>query len=115
MVNPPKIPANIGRPSRTDVIMGGAIALGVIALLTAQWMPALSTGAREVVQPSEPLSPANAGEICLRLSENPTDYVSDEAMARRTASGRGKTTSVTASCIPSRWSASRRAWTRAAR
>ena len=40
---------------------------------------------REAVQPSEPLSPANAGEICLRLSENPTDYVSDEAMARRTA------------------------------
>ena len=44
-------------------------------------MPAPSTGVREAVQPSEPLSPANAGEICLRLSENPTDYISDEAMA----------------------------------
>ena len=85
MVKLSKIPANIGRPSRTDVIMGGAIALGVIALLTTQWMPAPSTGMREAVQPSEPLSPANAGEFCLRLSENPTDYVGDEAMARRTA------------------------------
>jgi hypothetical protein len=85
MVEPPKIPVNISRPSRTDIIIGGAIALGVIALLATQWMPALSTGVREAVQPSEPLSPANAGEICLRLSENPTDYISDEAMARRTA------------------------------
>ena len=48
-------------------------------------MPAPSTGVREAVQPSEPLSPANAGEICLRQSANPTDYISDEAMARRTA------------------------------
>src|SRR6478672_3177508 len=85
MVKPPKIPAKIGRPSRTDIIIGGAIALGVIALITAQWMPAPSTGVREAVQPSEPLSPANAGEICLRQSANPTDYISDEAMARRTA------------------------------
>ena len=71
MVKPPKIPAKIGRPSRTDIIIGGAIALGVIALLATQWMPALSTGVREAVQPSEPLSPANAGEICLRLTEKP--------------------------------------------
>jgi len=71
MVKPPKIPANVGRLSRTDIIIGGAIALGVIALLATQWMPALSTGVREAVQPSEPLSPANAGEICLRLTEKP--------------------------------------------
>ena len=50
MVEPPKIPANIGRPSRTDIIIGGAIALGVIALLSTQWMPALSTGVREAAK-----------------------------------------------------------------
>ena len=71
MVKPPTIPANVGRLSRTDFIIGGAIALGVIAVLTTQWMPARSTGVREVVPPGESLSPANAGEICLRLTEKP--------------------------------------------
>jgi hypothetical protein len=85
MVAPPKIPANDGRPSRTHMIALSAISFGLVAVIAAQFLPPLLADAREAdaVQPSEPLSPANAGDTCLRLSPNPTEYMSDEALHRR--------------------------------
>jgi TPR repeat protein len=62
------------------------ILFAVAAVTAALFLHPLSSEIRKTdpVQSSEPPSPGNAGDICLRLSENPTEYISDEAMQRRT-------------------------------
>ena len=79
----PKIPGDDGWPARTRAVVlwialfvaaGGAIGL----TLSPLWP---GTGEPVAAQSSAPLSPE---ETCLRLSENPSEYLSEEAMNRRT-------------------------------
>ncbi|MDO9295834.1 hypothetical protein [Bradyrhizobium sp.] len=84
MVTPPAISASDGRPSRTRAI---AAWIGLFALISAV-IAMLLTWSQEpeepaVVETSPPLTAAEAGETCLRLSENPPEYLSSEAMRRR--------------------------------
>jgi hypothetical protein len=86
MVTPPKIPAARGRPARTLGIAAWAILFGAVAVVGALFLPPLSRDVPQAksVQPSEPpLSPANAGDTCLRLAEDPKEYVGDEVLRRR--------------------------------
>jgi hypothetical protein len=84
MATPPAIPASDGRPSRTRAI---AAWIGLFALISAV-IAMLLTWSQEpeepaVVEASPPLTAAEAGETCLRLSENPREYLSSEGMRRR--------------------------------
>jgi TPR repeat protein len=85
MDTPPKTPATDDRPARTRAFVlsialfaavGGAIGLFLTPLSPETIEPAAAPS-------SEPLSLETAGETCLRLSENPRDYISEEAMIRR--------------------------------
>lgn len=83
-VPPPAIPAGDGRPSRTRAI---AAWIGLFALISAV-IAMLLTWSQEpeepaVVETSPPLTAAEAGETCLRLSENSREYLSGEAASRR--------------------------------
>ena len=57
-------------------------AICVVALFLSPLSP--SVGEPAAVPSDPPLTPADAGDICLRLSQNPSDYLTDEAMRRRT-------------------------------
>ena len=84
MATPPAIPAGDGRPSRTRAIVAW---IGLFALISAV-IAMLLTWSQEpeepaVVETSPPLTVAEAGETCLRLSENSREYLSSEATQRR--------------------------------
>lgn len=81
----PKVPANDGRPARTrSVVLWIALFVAVGAVIGLFLSP-LSPEANEpsAAQSIKPLSLETAGETCLRLSDNPSDYLSEEAMRRR--------------------------------
>jgi TPR repeat protein len=84
MVTPPPLPAHIGQPSQTRVIM---LWLALFAIVCAVVGLFLSPSSPEESEPAvaqvEPLSPAAAGETCLKLSQNPSEYLTDKAMQRR--------------------------------
>ena len=87
MVTPPKIPETHSRPPSPRVVVPTVMllaALGVAAmlLLPPMWSDAAQF---EVAQTEPTLTSANAGELCLRLSENPREYLSGEASQRRSA------------------------------
>jgi TPR repeat protein len=78
-----KIPASGGRRTRTVVVW---IALFVaVGAVTGLFLPTPTPRANEPAeeQPTAPLSLETAGETCLRLSENPSDYLSQDALNRR--------------------------------
>ncbi len=80
------IPSNHGRPSRTRAIVPW-IALFVAAGAAAALFlspPRSGMGEPATADSSAPRSLETAGETCLRLSENPSEYLSDEATQRRT-------------------------------
>jgi TPR repeat protein len=85
MATPPKIPVVENPPARPSsaLIWVGVIAIACAA--AAVLLPPLSGGGtRSDVAESEPaLMPDNAGAVCLSLSENSVEYLSDEAMQRR--------------------------------
>jgi TPR repeat protein len=85
MVTSPPIPATDSRPSQTRVIVLWIAVLAAIAAVVAMFLAPLSPEVAEpAAVPSEPpLTVASAGETCLRLSENPREYLSSEAMRRR--------------------------------
>ncbi len=85
MVTPPPIPASAGRPSRTRVIALWLAVFAVVGTVVFLFLSPLSPEVSEpaVAQVEPPLSPAAAGETCLRLSENPQEYLTDKAMQRR--------------------------------
>ena len=65
-----------------SVMLFSALAVAAVLYLP----PVLSGTARPEAARTEPaLNSANAGELCLRLSENPTDYMSEDALRRRWA------------------------------
>jgi hypothetical protein len=59
--------------------------LAVAGVVLALFLPLPSPNVAEtkLEQPEPSLSPANAGELCLSLAEDPTDYIGDEALRRR--------------------------------
>jgi len=75
-----------GRPSRPRLIVLWTGLIAVAGIMVALLLPPPSPdlGESAAAQPSPPLSQATAGEICLRLSENPSDYLSEEGWRRRT-------------------------------
>lgn len=83
-----KISANDGRPSRTRVAVLWAIVLSVVCAMIGLFLSALPDAVKPVTaqhdDASLPLPHESAGQTCLRFSENPTDYISSEAMTRRT-------------------------------
>ncbi len=85
MATPPAISAGDGRPSPTRAIVTwiGLVAadLGAVVAMLLTWSQEPEEPA--VVETSPPLTAAEAGETCLRLSENPPEYLSSEAMRRR--------------------------------
>ena len=64
------------------VVSFGLLAAFLVAML---WLPSLWSGAAqpEATQPEPTLTSENAGELCLRLSEYPKDYMTDDARRRR--------------------------------
>ena len=86
MVTPPKISETDRRPLPPrvvpSVILLAALGVAVALLLPPMWSDATKP---EAAQPEPTLTSANAGELCLRLSENPKDYMSHEALQRRWA------------------------------
>ena len=78
-----KSPAGGEQRTRTVVVW---IALFVaVGALTGLFLSTPSPRANEPAeeQPAAPLSPETAGETCLQLSENPSEYLSQEALNRR--------------------------------
>jgi TPR repeat protein len=75
-----------GRPSRPRLIVMWTGLIAVVGVVVALFLPPTPPGAGEpaAAQSEPPLSQATAGETCLRLSENPSDYLSDEGWRRRT-------------------------------
>jgi hypothetical protein len=57
----------------------------VVGGVVLQFLSPLSTDVSEpgLAQVEPPLSPAAAGETCLRLSQNSSEYLTDKAMQRR--------------------------------
>ena len=87
MVTAPKIPETDRRPLPPRVVVPSVILFAVLGVVAALFLPPMWSNAvaPEAVQPEPALTSANAGELCLRLSENPRDYMSDEALHRRWA------------------------------
>lgn len=84
MVAPPAIQESDGRKSPTRAIvlwiaLFAAIGALVTLFLSAPWPEAAETAAA----PEPPLTAAAAGETCLRLSQNSSEYLSGEAAERR--------------------------------
>jgi TPR repeat protein len=86
MVTPPAIPANDGRPSLMRVVVLSTVLLALVgagmALFLSPLWPAASEPATATSR--EPLTPSSAGETCLRLSDHSSEYLSEEAIRRRT-------------------------------
>jgi TPR repeat protein len=86
MVTPPKIPATDRQPRPPRVVVPSFILLAALGVAVALFLPPMGSDAKpEAAQPEPTLTSANAGELCLRLSENPKDYMSSEALQRRWA------------------------------
>src|SRR6478609_2025622 len=89
MATPLKIPVNDSRPVRQPLAVLWVGLFAVACLVAALLLPPLwAPSIRSDVAESEPaLTPENAGAVCIRLSENPTGYLSSEAMQRRSDGG----------------------------
>ena len=87
MVAPPKLPQTEYRPISLRMAVPSVMLFSALVVVAALYLPpALSGTAQSGAAPLEPvLNPANAGELCLRLSENPQDYMTDEALRHRWA------------------------------
>ncbi len=83
-----KAVVNDGRPSRTRVALLWILVLAVVCGIVGPFLAAQLDGGKPLVarqdDASMPRPHESAGQTCLRLSENPTDTISSEAMTRRT-------------------------------
>jgi TPR repeat protein len=75
-----------GHPSRPRLIVLWTGLIALVGVMVALFLPPPSPNMDEsaAAQPNPPLSQATAGETCLRLSENPSDYLSEDGWRRRT-------------------------------
>jgi TPR repeat protein len=75
-----------GRPSRPRLVVLWTGLIALVGVMVALFLPPASpdVGQSAAAQPNPPLSQATAGETCLRLSENPLDYLSEDGWRRRT-------------------------------
>ncbi|MGH6752881.1 MAG: tetratricopeptide repeat protein [Bradyrhizobium sp.] len=85
MVTPPKLPETERRPLSPRVVVPSVMLFSAIAVAAALFLPPMLSGAAqsEPARAEPALNSANAGELCLRLSENPKDYMSQDALRRR--------------------------------
>jgi len=83
-----KTVVNDGRPSWTRLVVLWSVVFAVVCGMVGLFLSALLDVGQPVVprqdDASMPRPHEAAGETCLRLSENPRDYISGEAMQRRT-------------------------------
>jgi TPR repeat protein len=81
MQTPPKLPAS----SRTPQAMLWLGLLAIAGVAAALLLPPLTPGtsSRKTVEPEAALTTENAAGICMRLSENPAEYLSSEEWQRR--------------------------------
>jgi TPR repeat protein len=83
-----KTVVNDGRPSRTRLVVLWSVVFAVVCGMVGLFLLALLDVGQPVVaqqdDASMPRPHEAAGETCLRLSENPRDYISSEAMQWRT-------------------------------
>jgi TPR repeat protein len=87
MITPPQIPESNGRPPRTRRVVSSVILLAVLGVVAALFLPPMwSSPVQPEEAPPEPtLTSENAGELCDRLAEDPTEYVGDTVLHRRWA------------------------------
>jgi len=86
MVTPPKLPETHRQPPSQRVVVPTVILLAALGVAAMLFLPQLGSEAATSEPTQEPaLTSANAGELCLRLSENPKEYLSGEASERRQA------------------------------
>jgi TPR repeat protein len=88
MITPPKLPETERRPLSPRVVVPSVMLFSALAVAAALFLPPMLSGAAqpdEATQAEPALNSANAGELCLRLSENPKDYMSQEGLRRRWA------------------------------
>ncbi|MBR1146296.1 SEL1-like repeat protein [Bradyrhizobium sp. AUGA SZCCT0431] len=85
MVIPPKRPEIARRRMSPRAVVPSVLLFSTFIVAAALLLPPKISGAAQPeAAPAEPaLNSANAGELCLRLSENPKGYMSDEALRRR--------------------------------
>jgi hypothetical protein len=85
MVTPPPLPATVSQPSRTRVIVLWLALFAIVSAVVGLFLSPLSLEVSEpaVAEVEPALSPAAAGETCLKLSQNPSEYLTDKAMQRR--------------------------------
>ncbi|MES2197476.1 MAG: hypothetical protein V4517_23910 [Pseudomonadota bacterium] len=84
MATPPAIPASDGRPSPTRAIVLWIALFAAVGAVVFLYLAPLSPQVAEpAAAPEPPLSAAAAGETCLRLSQNSSEYLSGEAAERR--------------------------------
>ena len=81
MATPPKLPASSRLPSATL----GLVVLAIAGLAAALLLPPLTAYQEEKPQPEVALTAENSRDACLRLSENPSEYLSSEQWLRRNA------------------------------
>jgi len=87
MVTPPKLPAAKCRPMSPRVVVPSVLLLAALAVAAVLHLPPVLSGTAgpEAAHAEPALNSANAGELCLRLSENPADHMSEDALRRRWA------------------------------
>ena len=85
MVTPPKLPKANRKPLSPRVVVPSVMLFSALAVAAALVLPPMLSSAAhpEAAQAEPALNSANAGELCLRLSENPKDYMSSDALRRR--------------------------------
>jgi len=84
MVTPPKLPETHRQPPSPRVVVPTVILLAALGVAAMLFLPQLGSEAATSEPVQEPaLTSANAGELCLQLSENPKEYLSGEASQRR--------------------------------
>ena len=78
-MRPSKLPQTEYRPISLRVVVPSVMLFSALVVVAALYLPpALSGTAQSGAAQLEPvLNSANAGELCLHLSENPQDYVID--------------------------------------
>jgi len=87
MITPSKIPETHRRPPSSRVVVPMVILFSVLGVVATLFLPPMLSDAvqSKAAKPEPTLNSANAGELCVRLSENPKDYMSSEALQRRWA------------------------------
>src|SRR5438132_9876488 len=79
MQTPPKIPAS----SRTPRAMFWLALLAIVGIAAALLLPPLTSSRQPEPEPEVALTGENARDVCLRLSDNPIEFLAGEESQRR--------------------------------